>query len=485
MQPIKQPKKVLLFNPPSGLYRRDNRCQNRVEDQTVSVAFPPMELLYCASVLERAGHKVWVRDYPVQGSSWHEFIDDLQEINPDFAIFTATVATLESDMSTVAAVKEHCPSAIVAAKGEPVHYMDEEIIRDFTGLDIILRGEVEGYIADLVSGKVWHDLPGVTFLKDNQVFRNEINTNYLDLDTLPMPARHLIHNEKYISPETRNPLTTVVTSLGCPHKCIYCSVPALTGTNVRFRSPQSVVDELEYCVNQLGIREFLFHADTFTLKKAWVIELCQTIVNRGLNIRWGCNSRVDTLDAERLEWMKRAGCWVIGFGVETGNNKHLEMVKKRATAEQAFEAIHLCRAYGIRSHTFLVFGFPWDTNETIQELIAFAKKLDPDFFDFNIAYPLPGTELEALVEQQGLFTRERRRDGGYAVGSVSTHTLTPEQLEAWRKKALWSMYLRPHYILRTLKQAGSLPVLLNYLRAAWNRAQNLIKSHKHKEVHAS
>lgn len=480
-----QPKRVLLFNPPSGLYRRDNRCQNRVEDQTVSVAFPPMELLYCASVLERAEHKVWVRDYPIQGSSWQEFINDLNEIKPDYAIFTATVATLENDMSTVAAIKEHCPSAIVAAKGEPIHYMDEEIIRDFCGLDIILRGEVEAYITDLVNGKDWHELPGVTFLQNDNIVRNQISSDFLELDSLPMPARHLIHNEKYISPETRNPLTTVVTSLGCPHKCIYCSVPALTGTNVRFRSPIKVVDELEYCLNTLGIREFLFHADTFTLKKAWVIELCQEIVKRDLNIRWGCNSRVDTIDAERLEWMKKAGCWVIGFGVETGNNEHLERVKKRATAEQAFEAIRLCREHGIRSHTFLVFGFPWDTNESISELIAFAKKLDPDFFDFNIAYPLPGTELEALVESEGLFTRERRRDGGYAVGSVSTKTLSPDQLEAWRRKALWSMYLRPHYVLRTLRQAGSLPVLLNYLRAAWNRAKNLTKTTKTKEAHAS
>ncbi len=480
-----QSKNVLLFNPPSGLYRRDNRCQNRVEDQTVSVAFPPMELLYCASVLERAGHKVWVRDYPVQGSSWQTFIDDLHEIKPDYAIFTATVATLDHDMSTVAAIKEHFPSAIVAAKGEPIHYMDEELINDLPKLDIILRGEVEAYIADLVNGKDWHELPGVTFKHNGMVIRNEISPNFLDLDELPMPARHLINNRMYISPETRNPLTTVVTSLGCPHKCIYCSVPALTGTNVRFRSPKLVVDELESCVNHLGVREFLFHADTFTLKKKWVIELCQEIIKRGLDIRWGCNSRVDTIDSERLHWMKKAGCWVIGFGVETGNDEHLEMIKKRATAEQAFEAIRLCREHGVRSHTFLVFGFPWDTEETIQELIAFAKELDPDFFDFNIAYPLPGTELEQMVEEQGLFSRERRQNGGYAVGSVSTQTLSPEELEKWRKKALWSMYLRPHYIFRTFKQAGSLPVLLNYLRAAVNRAFNLLKTHRNKEAHAS
>ena len=146
---------------------------------------------------------------------------------------------------------------------------------------------------------------GVTFMQHGQVIRTPESREFLELDALPLPARHLIDNELYRSPETRNKLTTVVTSLGCPHKCIFCSVPALTGTSVRFRSPESVVDELQECVEQYGIHEFLFHADTFTLKKKWVIDLCQLILERGLNIRWGCNSRVDTIDAERLQWMKK------------------------------------------------------------------------------------------------------------------------------------------------------------------------------------
>ncbi|MDP8242802.1 MAG: radical SAM protein [Candidatus Hinthialibacter antarcticus] len=467
-------KRILLFNPPSGLYRRDNRCQNKVEDQTVNVVFPPMELLYNASILENAGCEVRVRDYPAMNADFHHLENDVREFQPDYAIFTATIATLDNDLQAARLIKELCPNAVTAAKGEPLHYMDEEIIKRNPELDAVLRGEVEAYIERFVDGSDWASLPGLTFLRDGEVVRTSSENAVLNLDELPFPARHLTDVTLYRSPESRNQLTTVVTSLGCPFKCIFCSVPAMTGTNVRYRTPESVVAELEHCMSEHGIHEFLFHADTFTLNKNWVIRLCQLIVQKKLDIRWGCNSRVDTLDEERLIWMKRAGCWVIGFGVETGNDEHLKSIKKSATGAQAREAVALCRKLNVRSHAFLTFGYPWDTDETIRELIQFASELDPDFFDFNMVFPLPGTELDKIVGEKNLVIRERLSNGGYAVGAVSTESLSPDQLERWRRKALWTMYLRPHYIIRTLRNAGSPGKALNYLSAAMQRARNLL-----------
>lgn len=444
-----------------------------------------MELLYPAAILERAGHKVWVRDYPALNASWNDLIADLKEMNPDWAVFTATIATLDSDLQSAEIVKQHCPNAVTAAKGEPLHYLDEDIINKTKDLDIILRGEVDGYIADLVGGASWDSLPEATYREEDSIIRTNRHKDLLDINDLPFPARHLIDNNIYLSPETRNPLTTIVTSLGCPYKCIFCSVPAMTGAKVRYRSPENVVAELEECIQKYGIREFLFHADTFTLNKRWVIELCSLIVKKRLDIRWGCNSRVDSIDEERLIWMKRAGCWVVGFGVESGNDEHLSAMKKGATADQARAAIRLCRKHGVRSHAFFVFGFPWDTHESICELVNFAKELDPDFFDFNVAFPLPGTELDRLVSQKGLVVRERLRCGGYAVGAVSSETLSAQELEKWRKRALWKMYLRPRYIARTFWNAGSPAIALNYLRAAISRVFNLIKPGRSNEAHSA
>lgn len=238
-------KTVLLFNPPSGLYRRDNRCQNKVEDQTVNVVFPPMELLYNAAILERAGHRAFVRDYPASDAGWSDFIDDIREIKPDVAIFTATIATLQNDLQAAALIKEHSPKTVTAAKGEPLHYMDEELIRNNPELNYILRGEVEAYIQSFIDSEDRVSLQGVTCMNGDELIRQPAQNVAVNLDDLPFPARHLIDNERYRSPESRNKLTTLVTSLGCPYKCIFCSVPAMTGVSVRYRSPESVVSEIE------------------------------------------------------------------------------------------------------------------------------------------------------------------------------------------------------------------------------------------------
>ena len=150
------------------------------------------------------------------------------------------------------------------------------------------------------------------------------------------------------------------------------------------------------------------------------------------------------------------------------------MIRKDATGDQAREAVRLCREHGIRSHCFLVFGFPWDTHESIENLVRFAKELDSDFFDFNLAYPIPGTELFKMVVEEQLCDVGRLAHGGYHVAAVRTRTVGARELEKLRRKALWSLYLRPRYIVRTLRQAGSLPVAFNYLREAGLRVRNLL-----------
>ncbi len=140
-----------------------------------------------------------------------------------------------------------------------------------------------------------------------------------DLDLGPYPARHLARNELYFRPDTGAPQTTVVTSRGCPSKCIFCLAPKISGSRVRRRSPENILGELRECVERHGIRDFLFRSDLFHHGSKWVLDLCQLIVDARLDIRWSCNSRVDTLDEARLEAMKRAGCWLIAFGVESGS----------------------------------------------------------------------------------------------------------------------------------------------------------------------
>jgi radical SAM superfamily enzyme YgiQ (UPF0313 family) len=231
--------------------------------------------------------------------------------------------------------------------------------------------------------------------------------------------------------------------------------------------------EIDDCVKIYGIREFLFHGDTFTINKKWLIELCDLIIESGLDIHWGCNSRVDTIDDERAAKMKQAGCWVVAFGMESGNQEILDYMKKGQTIEKMKRGAEICKRAGLRLQTFWVIGTPLETEETLNQTFELAREMDPDFFDFNISYPLPGTELYEIVTAEGLWEQDPAATG-YASAAVRTHALTSAQLTEWRRKALLKMYLRPRYITRMLVKAGSPRNTVNYLKAGAKRFRQLV-----------
>jgi len=466
--------RFFLFIPPGSLYRRDDRCQSKVADQTIRAVFPPLDLAYMAAILRQAGHEVRMADYPASRRGILHLQKDLTQFAPDCVIYTCTAPTLENDLQLAGLMKQWKSDLSVAVKGEPANFLDERMLHDYPAIDFVLRGEAEGILKRYVKGMALEEIPGVTAQSESGIRRNPAPTELLDLDTLPFPARDLLDNSLYPWPETGDPMTTVLTSQGCPFECIFCPVVPLTGKRVRFRSVESILGELHECIDRFNIRHFLFHADTFTLKKQWVVDLCRAIVEQGLSIEWAANSRVDTIDKERLEWMKRAGCRIIGFGVESGMDEHLQAMGKNTTTQQARHAVRLCRECGIRSHAFFVFGFPWDTEESIRKTIHFALELDPDFFDFNLAFPIPGTELYRMVVEEGLCDLERLKQGGYSVAALRTRTVSAERLEQLRRTALWRLYLRPGYVVRTLAATGSPLVAWRYCRAAVKRIANLL-----------
>lgn len=467
--------KVLLAHPPSGLYRRDDRCQSRVEDQTIQVVFPPLDLAYMAAVLEREGITVRIEDSPAGGTTWEEFRHRVETFSPELVVLGATQPTLSNDRRAAGMIKEWVPGVLMGARGEVFSSDSEAILASMPEFDFVLQGETDITLADVLRQGTPEGVGGVTYRVETGIHVGPERPPLEDLDQLPFPARHLLRNDLYRSPDTGRLLTTIQTGRGCPSQCTFCSVHAVAGAKARHRSPENVCAEVRECVERYGIREFLFHADTFTLNRKWVTELCRRIVQADLEIRWGCNSRVDTVDAERLEWMKRAGCWVIGFGVESGSDKTLRRMRKGARREDAVKAIRMCKAAGIRTHAFFVFGFPWETEEDIKETIEFARELDTDFFDFNIVYPLPGTDIYSTVVEEGLFDPERVRNGGYAAATVRTHHVSAERLEQLRRRALWRLYLRPRYIARTLARAGSVGGAVRYTKAAVQRARGLLR----------
>ena len=469
------------MNPPTGLYRRDDRCQSRVEDQTVRIIFPPIELATIAAVLRQSGGEILLRDYPATGSSWDDYKRDLSEFRPEMVLVSVVTATHEEDFQALEIAKTTLggDAVVTLARGEFMDALGEQALADHPEVDFGFHGEIEEVIARFQLGDPLEELPGLVWRRPGgdgtagEIVRNAERPLVKNLDVLPLPARDQLDNSLYRSPETRRPLTVIQGSRGCPSKCIFCPAGAMSGYKVRFRSPEQVMAEIDECVRKFGIREFLFHGDTFTINKRWVLELCDRIIASGHKIRWGCNSRVDTIDDERAERMRRAGCWVVAFGIESGCQAILDYIKKGQKIEQAIRAIDVCRRNGLRTHAFFVIGLPPETRETLDETFALARRLNTDFFDFNIAYPLPGTELFEIAKQEGLFEQDPGATG-YASAAVRSRALSSAELTAWRRKALLRLYLRPRYILRTLWRAGSPRVAWNYLRAASGRLRQLL-----------
>jgi radical SAM superfamily enzyme YgiQ (UPF0313 family) len=516
-------KRVLLINPPTGLYRRDDRCQCTVEDQTVQVVFPPMDLALSAACAEAVGSVCRIEDYPAVRRGWESFLADLEEFKPDALVLNSTTATLAGDLETCSLAKEKFPNIVTMAKGETLVVNAVTVLADHPELDIILPNEGEEAVAEIVNGVALCEVKGLHFRGEvldrfgeapsptlaepmgkaqvakarrrlveedrvavlepeqglaGRVFftgKRELNQQ---LDSLPLPARHLLRNAVYISPETGNPLTVIHGNRGCPAKCVFCPAGHLTDYTVRYRSIDSIIRELRECVEKHNIREFLFHGDTFTINKKWLLELCARIKAEKLPIRWGCNSRVDTMDDERAQAMKSAGCWVVAFGIESGDDGMLQKMQKGATVEQARQSVACVKRNGLRVHTFFVIGLPWETLETLERTWEFIQELDPDFFDFNIATPLPGTPLHGIALENALF--EEKYDPartGYASGATRTISgLDSEFFQKWRRERLLKLYLRPRYIARMLTRAGGPRQTMQYMKAGAKRLRQLVST---------
>lgn len=471
-----KPRRALLLNPPSGLYRRDDRCQSKVEDQTIQVNFPPLVLAYAAGALRGEGWECALRDYPAAAAGWDCLENDLRADDYGLILIGATTPTLENDLKAAMLARSLQPQAAVAARGEIFSTHDSGILRDAPALDFVLRGENEVTLAEWGADRPPAEIAGITWRHPNGgIVRNPDRPLVPDLDRLPRPARDLFDHSLYRNPENGRMLDTIETARGCPYACVFCSVFLVTGKAVRQYSVERVLSEIEENLTRYGIDEFLFHADTFTYHRDWVLGLCAAIAERGYAIRWGANSRVDTLDREMLLAMKRAGCHTIGFGIESGDEESLKRMKKAAHAEKAFEAVRLCREVGVRSHAFMVAGFPWDDMAALERTVEFVRRLDPDFFDLNLAHPLPGTELWAMAQELGLLEEEKLSGGSYGNPALKgTRHVSREELVRWRKRALLKLYLRPGYVGRTLVRAGRDGNLSHFVKAGARRLRGLV-----------
>jgi anaerobic magnesium-protoporphyrin IX monomethyl ester cyclase len=464
-------RRALLLVPPGGLFLRDDRCQSPVERHTIPVNRPPMNLAYAAAVLEQAGVACTIRDYPIEGRGWSALRDDLSRLTPDLCVINVTAASLASQLRAAREAKRLLPDCLTVAKGGYAAVDDEAMLRLCPELDVVWRGEIDTGFAELVDGRPFHEIDGITFrTPHSEIVRNPDRPYEEDLDRLPFPARHLLDNRRYFRLDTGWPVTVIQTSRGCPARCAFCTAQQMAGRTLRQRRPERVADEIEACVRDFGIRDFLMNADTFTWKREWVLAFCGEILRRPTlagRIRWAANARVDRLDDERLRWMRRAGCTVVSLGIESGCQEVLDRYHKDATPAETRAAIEACHRHGLLAFAFVILGGPWETEETLRRTVEFVVEADPDFAEFAILKVHPGTDLFADLSSAGQLGRRHGLAHYDWVGGLPL-----DRVLVLRRRALWRFHLRPRYVARALRRGFAEGRLLAYL---WFGARHLIQ----------
>jgi len=473
MKKLKKIRKAYLVNPPTGLYVREDRCQFPVKGLNATAIRPPIDLAYIASTMQLADVECRIKDFPAEGGDFNDFRKDLAQFKPDILIISVTSPTIELDMQVCKIAKELDPEMLTSAKGAHFSVLDVDSLKRFPKLDFVVQRETEFIYKDIVEKKDLDKITGITYRNNDEIIKGEPRPFLKNLDSLPFPDRSLLRNDLYIRPDTKKMQTTVQTNAGCPSKCVFCLAQRVSGAKVRSRSPENIITEIEECINKYNIDNFFFRADTFTINKKIAIGLCREILERKLDIQWVCNGRVDTLDEEILAWMKKAGCWLMSIGVESGSPEILRHMKKGTNLEQAKRAIRLCRNAGIKTYMLFVMGLPWETRETLRETIDFAKYIDGDFLEFSLAVPFPGSEFYEIALKENLFRLEDLQSFDNMAPIVDTFHLSKDELLKIRDRGLREFYLRPKYIIRTLMDAKSPDVILNYLKFGAERLRRL------------
>ncbi len=363
--------------------------------------FPPLGLLYVAAAAEQAGHRVAIEDFCVSGNKPSAF---------DFSCYNVvgiTTDTRRSDGAMKIAEISKSQGCIVVMGGAHPGFADEEILKSGY-VDFIVRGEGEVTFPSLLkalekNGDV-SSISGLSYIEDGRVIRTPSPELIEDLDSLPMPARHLVDIELYkrkgLKYGGKRPVAVISSSRGCPYNCSFCITPQMYGKRWRARSAQSVVAEMEEVYHKYGYRAFAFCDDNFTVSPQRVKDICSLILEKGLDIWWWCLSSPALLlkNEEMVGLMAKAGVKTIYIGVESANPDTLKEFNKGITQDIPFKAVDLLRRNGIEAFGSFILGGLNDNFSKTLATIRHARRLDTAVAQFTILTPYPGTQLFDQME---------------------------------------------------------------------------------------
>ncbi len=454
----------------------------------LGIKVPPLNLMYIAAALEEASISVKIIDDDLYQVGFDKVASLASKIDPMVVGITATTATIKNALKYIKKVKEVIPNALTVIGGPHPTFMPIETLKTEKALDTVVIGEGEKTIVELAEKygnkglKNFNQIKGIAY-KDNAKIKLTSNRDLIEnLDDLPFPARHLIPFKDYKT--SKGQAGGMITSRGCVFSCNYCSSSLIMGKKFRTRSSKNVADEMEELVYKYGVYEIAFLDDIFMLNKQRAMEIAGEIRSRGLDLNFIASSRVDTVNKDLLESLKKTGLTTLYYGIESGSQRVLDTMGKGITLKQAEDAIKVTKDVDIDVMGSFILGYPGETSKEMDQTIDFAIKLDPDYSQFSILTPFPGTPIYYELKKGGLLSTE-----DWSKYTVLDSVIDYEKLGLSKKlverklaKAYVKFYIRPSYLIKhrnifktiieTLFRSYLMPKLMGNAPEGWYHSLN-------------
>jgi len=444
--------KVLFIVPFSSEHAHFTGKENIDNVKQEIRVYPYLGVCYLISGLENQDYDVELIDAPAENLNMDGLIKKVKEIDPKIVGLTITTFQLNAAYRIVNAVKQAVPSAKIILGGVHINHSPEDF--KYFNADYGLRGDCEFTIKELVEDilkkKSAKKIKGIVYKEKNKLVITEpsiIN----DIDSIKHPDRTKLNKKKYIYPLFNRSFTTIISSRGCPYKCVYCGLPY--NRQYKKRNIKDIIEELK-TIESLGYGYVSFSDDIFTLDRQRVIEICKEIKKNNFKFKWGCSTRIDRVDYELLKIMKDSGCIDIRFGIESGNERvRKEIIHKEISDEQCIKAINASKKAGLVVTGFFLFGHPNETFKEMLDTAEFPKKLNLDFISIGIVIPIPNSETFFYALKEKKLDKTIWRDvilGKKELPFYNPRDISVEKMKKLLAKSIRSFYLRPKYILNQM-----------------------------------
>lgn len=443
------PYDLLLVNPPITLEERYGSFAS------VGSQAPPLGLCYLASSARKQGYRTRIIDAPALNLDLARTVSETAQTGAELIGITASTVSLNRALELAKALRQNRIKVPLIIGGPHVSSMPRETLEECPEFEIGVINEGEYTLPEIIAsakaGRDLHTIPGIVYRDGPEIKLSPRRENIADLDSIPFPAWDLLpHLPRYYKPSPhsylRLPSSSLMSSRGCNGTCTFCARPFM-GEKYRAHSAEYTVGMIDHLVRTYGIKDIMFYDDNFLFDKKRVVAICAALLKKNYAISWSCLARPEITSVELFGLIKRAGCWQIAYGIESGDQAILTTIKKRVTLERIAEVIRKTNEAGIHSRGYFMIGCPGETPETIEKTSRFTSESGLKDFHVTFCTPMPGAELFDTAQNYGTFERDWKKLGFWDPVFIPKG-MTKEQLIEAHRRMYRKFYLRPSTLLR-------------------------------------